>query len=329
MVSTTDHPSEIPSAAERRATTGRRVALIAVRALVFVAVFVATIAFTSGVAAQEVEPGTAPDSTVVNPPLPDEQPVPNTEPVEPVVRAQPTGPDGESSIQPTQPTEPTEPDVAITIDTQSTGLTQTVVIILLLTIGSIAPSILLLATSFTRFAIVLSLTRNALGTQSVPPTQVLIGLALILTFFVMAPTFSEVNDAAIQPLLNGEIEQGEAFEAGYAPMRDFMLKQTSEDDLRLFLDIRNEELENIEDVSASVLIPAFVLSELRTAFTIGFVIFIPFLVIDIVISSVLMSLGMVMLPPVFVSLPVKLLMFVLVDGWGLIVVSLVSSVNTT
>ena len=112
-------------------------------------------------------------------------------------------------------------------------------------------------------------------------------------------------------------------------MRDFMLKQTSEDDLRLFLDIRNEELENIEDVSASVLIPAFVLSELRTAFTIGFVIFIPFLVIDIVISSVLMSLGMVMLPPVFVSLPVKLLMFVLVDGWGLIVVSLVSSVNTT
>ncbi|MCP3934260.1 MAG: flagellar biosynthetic protein FliP [Actinomycetia bacterium] len=154
-------------------------------------------------------------------------------------------------------------------------------------------------------------------------------LRLILTFFVMGPTFSEINEVAVQPLLAGEIEQGEAFDAGFAPLREFMLAQTDDEDIRLFLDIRDEQPASAEEVSASVLVPAFVLSELRTAFTIGFVIFIPFLVIDLVISSVLMSLGMVMLPPVFVSLPVKLLLFVLVDGWGLIVVSLVSSVNTT
>lgn len=305
---------------------------VAAKAVVFLLVFVAAMAFTSGVAAQEVdtEPG-APDGVDVpldlGEILPDYQG--NTEPVEPVATNDTVDAQDQGTIQPTDPTEPTVPDVGISIETSSTGLTQTVVIILLLTIGSVAPSILLLATSFTRFAIVLSLSRNALGTQSVPPNQVLIGLALVLTFFVMAPTFSEVNEAAIQPLLNGEIEQGEAFEAGYAPMREFMLAQIEEDDLRLFLEIRNEELTDVQDVSASVLIPAFVLSELRTAFTIGFVIFIPFLVIDIVIASVLMSLGMVMLPPVFVSLPVKLLVFVLVDGWGLIVMSLVTSVNTT
>ncbi|MCP4960852.1 MAG: flagellar type III secretion system pore protein FliP [Actinomycetia bacterium] len=285
-----------------------------------------TMAFTSGVAAQEIDIDPIFDGGgSTETPAAADEPEPSGLPAS----ADPVSPDDTSLIQPTEPTEPDEPDVGISIESSSTGLTQTVVIILLLTIGSVAPSLLLLATSFTRFVIVLGLTRNAMGTQQIPPTQVLTGLALILTFFVMGPTFSEINEVAVQPLLAGEIEQGEAFDAGFAPLREFMLAQTDDEDIRLFLDIRDEQPASAEEVSASVLVPAFVLSELRTAFTIGFVIFIPFLVIDLVISSVLMSLGMVMLPPVFVSLPVKLLLFVLVDGWGLIVVSLVSSVNTT
>jgi flagellar biosynthesis protein FliP len=231
-----------------------------------------------------------------------------------------------SGIAITEPAAVTAPDVGISIEGEG-GLTQTVVIILLLTIGSIAPSILLLTTCFTRFAIVLSLTRNALGTQQVPPTQVLTGLALFLTLFVMGPIFQEINSEAIQPLLNGEIDQGEAWEIGFEPLGEFMLAQTSDEDLRLFIDLRNEPVTSADDVDPTVLIPAFVLSELRTAFTIGFMIFIPFLVIDLVVSSVLMALGMVMLPPVFISLPIKLLLFVLVDGWGLIVQSMVASVN--
>lgn len=225
---------------------------------------------------------------------------------------------------------PDVPDVGVSINSESGGLTTTVTIILLLTIGAVAPSIVLLTTSFTRFVIVLGLTRNALGTQQVPPTQVLTGLALFLTFFVMAPILSEVNDVAIQPLLAGELDQGQAFDAGFAPLQEFMLAQTDDSDLRLFIDMRGgEEITAPEDVPPSILIPAFVLSELRTAFVIGFVIFIPFLVIDLVVSSVLMSMGMVMLPPVFISLPLKLLLFVLVDGWALIIQSLVTSVNTT
>ncbi len=225
---------------------------------------------------------------------------------------------------------PDVPDVGISINSQSGGLTTTVTIILLLTIGAVAPSIVLLTTSFTRFVIVLGLTRNALGTQQVPPTQVLTGLALFLTFFVMAPILTEVNDVAIQPMLAGELDQGQAFDAGFAPLQEFMLAQTDDSDLRLFIDMRGgDEITSPQDVPPSILIPAFVLSELRTAFIIGFVIFIPFLVIDLVVSSVLMSMGMVMLPPVFISLPLKLLLFVLVDGWALIIQSLVTSVNTT
>ncbi len=304
----------------------RRALKVLAKTAVFLVVFVMTMAFTSGVAAQEFDPGAnSDDGTSTEAPSDADEPEPSGLPRS----ADPVAPDDASLIQPVEPSEPDEPDVAISVNSSSTGLTQTVVIILLLTIGSIAPSLLLLATSFTRFIIVLGLTRNAMGTQQIPPTQVLTGLALILTFFVMGPTFSEINEVAVQPLLAGEIEQGEAFDAGFAPMREFMLAQTDEEDIRLFLDIRDEQISSAEEVSPSVLVPAFVLSELRTAFTIGFVIFIPFLVIDLVISSVLMSLGMVMLPPVFVSLPVKLLLFVLVDGWGLIVVSLVSSVNTT
>lgn len=222
-----------------------------------------------------------------------------------------------------------EPDsVSVSINSDSPGISQAVLIVLLLTIGAVAPAILLLMTSFTRFAVVLSLTRNAVGSQQVPPNQVLVGLALFLTFFVMAPALSQINEQALQPLLQGEIDQSEAFERGFEPLRAFMLAQTGEDDLELFTDLADEERPATpEDVPATTLIPAFVISELRTAFTIGFVIFIPFLVIDLVVASVLMSMGMMMLPPVFISLPLKLLLFVLVDGWSLIVGSVVSSVN--
>lgn len=221
-----------------------------------------------------------------------------------------------------------EPGLSISLSSEEGGLSQTVVIVLLLTVMAVAPGLLLLTTSFTRFAIVLGLTRNAIGAQNVPPTQVLVGLALFLTLFVMGPVFSEVNEHAIQPLLNGEMDQGEAWEAGFAPVKQFMLAQTHEDDLELFMSTAGEARPaSADDVSASTLIPAFVISELRTAFVIGFVIFIPFLVIDLIVSAVLMSMGMVMLPPVFISLPLKILLFVLVDGWSLIVGSVVSSVN--
>lgn len=221
-----------------------------------------------------------------------------------------------------------EPDVSITVDDGESGLSRTVVIILLLTVMAVAPGLLLLMTSFTRFAIVLGLTRNAIGSQNIPPTQVLVGLALFLTLFVMGPIFSQVNENAIQPLLNGEIEQDQAWEQGFDPVRQFMLSQTREADLELFMGISGAGMpETPEDVSASTLIPAFVISELRTAFVIGFLIFVPFLMIDLIVSAVLMSMGMVMLPPVFISLPLKVLLFILVDGWALIVGSVVSSVG--
>jgi flagellar biosynthetic protein FliP len=220
------------------------------------------------------------------------------------------------------------PDISISVESESSGLSNTVIIILLLTVGAVAPSILLLMTSFTRFIIVLGLTRNAIGVQSIPPSQVLIGLAMFLTIFVMGPVFSEVNEVAVQPLLHGEISQSEAMSAGYEPFREFMLAQTREDDLRLFMDLSDEpQPTDGHDVAASTLIPAFVISELRAAFIIGFVIFVPFLVIDLIVAAVLMSMGMVMLPPVFISLPLKLLLFVLVDGWALLIGSVVESVR--
>jgi flagellar biosynthesis protein FliP len=220
------------------------------------------------------------------------------------------------------------PDVAISVSSEDGALSRTVTIILLLTVGSVAPAILLLMTTFTRFVIVLALTKNALAVQTVPPAQVLVGLALFLSFFVMQPVLTDINEDAVQPMLAGTITQEEAFSAGYAPLRDFMLAQTRQDDLRLFVNLSgNEAPATISDVPASTLIPAFVISELRAAFIIGFVIFIPFLVIDLVVAAVLMSMGMIMLPPVFISLPLKLLLFVLVDGWALIVGSLVTSVN--
>jgi flagellar biosynthetic protein FliP len=203
---------------------------------------------------------------------------------------------------------------------------QSVLIILLLTLLSVAPALLIMLTSFTRIVIVLSLTRNALGLQGIPPNQVLIGLALFLRLFVMSPTLKEINDTALQPLLKGEMEQGEAYDAAVVPIRSFMLSQTREGELSTFVAATSDERPDDEDdVSLAALVPAFILSELKTAFIIGFIVFIPFLVIDIVVSSSLMSMGMMMLPPSMVSLPFKLLLFVMVDGWGLITRSLLQS----
>ena len=238
-------------------------------------------------------------------------------------------------VPPGMPTAPVPPSpaevdppagVSITVE-DDPGLSRTVTTILLLTVAAVAPMILLLMTTFTRFVVVLGLARQGLGLQAVPPAQVLIGLALFLSLFSMQSTLSQLNEVAIQPLLAGEVDALEAAELGYEPMRDFMLAQTDEDDLQMFLELAGADRpETAADVGPVTLVPAFVISELRTAFTIGFVVFVPFLVIDLVVAAVLMSLGMVMLPPIFVSLPLKLLLFVLVDGWSLLSRSLVDSV---
>jgi flagellar biosynthetic protein FliP len=201
-----------------------------------------------------------------------------------------------------------------------------IVAILMLTVLSLAPALLLLMTSFTRIVIVLSLTRNALGVQAIPPNQVIVGLSLFLSLFIMGPTLEKVNEQGIQPLLSGEKNYSQAYEDGVQPLRQFMLKEVKPKELALFVKANGDERPpRPEDVSMSALVPAFVLSEIKTAFIIGFVIFIPFLVIDIVIASSLMSMGMMMLPPVLISLPFKLLLFVMVDGWALVVRSLLSS----
>ena len=199
-------------------------------------------------------------------------------------------------------------------------------IVVLLTILSLAPAILLMVTSFTRIVIVLSLLRHALGTQTMPPNQIIIGLSLFLTFFIMAPVFNRVNDEALKPYYEEQISGQQAFEKAAAPVRAFMLKQVREKDLALFVKIAHEKRPaKPEDISLTTLIPAFAISELKTAFQIGFMIYLPFLVLDMVVASVLLSMGMMMLPPIMVSLPFKLLLFVLVDGWYLIVGSLVQS----
>ena len=206
-------------------------------------------------------------------------------------------------------------------------------IIILLTVLSLAPAILIMMTSFTRIIIVLSLLRQALGTQQLPPNQVLIGLSMFMTFLVMGPTWQRVNDEALRPYLDGQIEQPEALVRAQAPVRDFMINQIREqgndDDVDLFSEFAGKPRpERWEDVSTTTLIPAFMLSELKTAFLLGFKVYLPFLVIDMVISIVLISMGMMMLPPVLISLPFKLLLFVLVDGWHLITRALMSSFVT-
>ncbi len=199
-------------------------------------------------------------------------------------------------------------------------------ILLLLTILSIAPSLLLMLTSFTRLIVVFSILRHALGLQQTPPNQVLISLALFLTFFIMAPIFNEVYYKALKPYMNKEINEEELFQRATKPFKEFMFKNTREKDLALFINLRGEEKpRNKDEVSLLTLIPAFMISELKTAFQIGFLLYIPFLVIDIVVSSVLISMGVLMLPPMMISLPLKLLLFVLVDGWNLLVMSLVKS----
>ncbi|WP_093047715.1 flagellar type III secretion system pore protein FliP [Salipaludibacillus aurantiacus] len=206
------------------------------------------------------------------------------------------------------------------------NLTATVQLLILLTVLSLAPAILILMTSFTRIVIVLSFVRSGLATQQMPPNQVLIGLALFLTFFIMAPVFSDVNDNALQPLFDGELTQEEAFEEAAAPMKAFMAEHTREKDLALFMGYAGQERpESLDDIPLTSLVPAFAISELKTAFQIGFMIFVPFLVIDMVVASVLMSMGMMMLPPVMIALPFKVLLFVMVDGWHLVVRSLLFS----
>ncbi|MEF3309769.1 flagellar type III secretion system pore protein FliP [Paenibacillus sp. GYB004] len=206
------------------------------------------------------------------------------------------------------------------------GTANTVTLILLVTILSLAPSILVLMTSFTRIIIVLSFVRTALGTQQMPPNQVLIGIALFLTLFVMSPTIGTMNETAIQPFLRGEIQQAEALEKAVLPLKKFMMAQTREKDLMLFLNYsKAEKPTGVEDTPLTALLPAFAISELKTAFQMGFMIFIPFLVIDMIVASTLMSMGMMMLPPIMISLPFKILLFVLVDGWYLVVKSLLLS----
>lgn len=191
---------------------------------------------------------------------------------------------------------------------------------------ALIPSFLVLTTSFTRIIVVLSFVRNSLGTQQTPPNQVLIGLALFLSIFVMRPVYQDVNEVALSPLMEGELTREEAFSEAEVPIKGFMLEQTRESDLELFVNLSGEDFpESPEELSFITVIPAFAISELRTAFTIGFLVFIPFLVIDIVVASILMSMGMFMLSPVMISLPFKLLLFVMVDGWYLVVESLVSS----
>lgn len=198
-------------------------------------------------------------------------------------------------------------------------------ILLVLTVLSLAPSLLIMLTSFTRIIIVLHFLRSAVGTQTAPPNQILVGLALFLTLFIMQPVFTDINENAIQPFDRGEITQEEALEIGSKPLREFMNGQTQKKDLDLFIEISGQEYESYEEVPFTILIPSFIISELRQAFIIGFCIYIPFIVIDMVVSSVLMSMGMMMLPPTTISLPFKILLFVLADGWNLVIGSLVKT----
>jgi flagellar biosynthetic protein FliP len=211
----------------------------------------------------------------------------------------------------------------------SNGASSTITILLLLTVLSIAPSILVLMTSFTRIVIVLSFVRTSLGTQQMPPNQVLVGLALFLTFFIMAPTIGEINQTALQPFLKGTMDQTEALKQASLPIKKFMYSHTREKDLMLFLDYtKAPKPAGIEDTPITAIVPAYAISELKSAFQMGFMIFIPFLVIDMVVSSTLMAMGMMMLPPVMISLPFKILLFILVDGWYLVVKSLLLSYST-
>lgn len=207
-----------------------------------------------------------------------------------------------------------------------TEVVSAVKLVMMMTVLTLAPAILIMMTGFTRIIIVLSFLRQAMGVQQMPPNQLLVGLALFLTFFVMGPAFNDINTNALQPYMAGKISQDKAIDEGLAPLRRFMFNQTRDSDLALFVKLAKiEKPKTRADVPTMVLVPSFIVSELKTAFQIGFIIFLPFLVIDIVASSVLMAMGMMMLPPVVISLPFKIMLFVLVDGWGLLIGSMVKS----
>ncbi|WIB28008.1 MULTISPECIES: flagellar type III secretion system pore protein FliP [unclassified Curtobacterium] len=243
-----------------------------------------------------------------------------------------TGASAAGVVQPTAPAVPTAPATPSTggfsVDVNGPDGTPSSAVVTLIgiTLLSVAPALLLMMTSFTKIFVVLAMTRNALGLQSIPPNQVIAGLALFLSLFVMAPVIGHVNDDALQPYLAGKIDFQQAVDAGTAPLRTFMLHQTRDEDVALITRAAGRDNPaRMADVPMTTVIPAFIISELRSAFIIGFVIFIPFLVIDLVVSAALMSMGMMMLPPVMISLPFKILLFVLVDGWGLIITSLIES----
>lgn len=218
--------------------------------------------------------------------------------------------------------------LSLSTNSDETSLSGTLQILLIITVISLAPSILVMVTSFTRIIIVLHFVRTAIGTQSSPPNNVLIGFSLFLTLFIMSPVIAQIKTEAYDPLVAEEITQQEALERGIQPLREFMLKQTRQDDLRLFMDIAKiEPVESVDELSITIIIPAFIISELRAAFIIGFLIYVPFIVIDMVVSSVLMSMGMMMLPPTTISMPFKILLFILADGWNLVIGQLVNSFN--
>ncbi|MBC5713276.1 flagellar type III secretion system pore protein FliP [Roseburia sp. BX1005] len=215
--------------------------------------------------------------------------------------------------------------ISFSYNNENGNLSGNIRIVLVLTIIALAPSILIMLTSYTRIIIVLHFLRTAIGTQTSPPNQVLIGLALFLTFFIMNPVFTQINENAIKPFDAGEITQEEALQIGSEPLREFMNGQVQTKDIDLFIEISGQTYDSYEEVPFSILIPSFIISELRTAFIIGFLIYIPFIVIDMVVASVLMSMGMMMLPPTTISLPFKILLFILADGWNLVIGSLVKT----
>jgi flagellar biosynthetic protein FliP len=244
-----------------------------------------------------------------------------------VLLAGPASAAPKAPIAPTAPTAPVVPGAGnIGISVGNGSPSSSITLILAITVLSIAPSVLLLCTSFTKIIIVLGLTRNALGLPTSPPNQVLTGIALFLTLFVMGPVFSDINDVAVQPYMDGTMTVSQAYDSGVVPLRTFLLDNTREDELKLMINLSGEDAPaDASEVSMTTLIPAFVLSELKSAFIIGLVIFIPFLVLDMLVSASLMAMGMMMVPPTIVSLPFKLLLFVVVDGWALITTALVGS----
>ena len=221
------------------------------------------------------------------------------------------------------------PKIGIDLGRAESGedVSTTLQILLLLTVLSLAPSILIMTTSYLRIIIVFHFLKNAMGTQQMPPSQLLAGIALFITFFIMAPTWSKVNDVALKPLMDNEIDIEQAYDQGVEPIRDFMFTQVRNEDLELFVEMANiEQPENRNDLPTYILVPAYALSELRAGFIIGFFLFIPFIMIDLIVGSILLSMGMMMIPPMMISLPFKILLFILVDGWNLIVSSVVQGI---